>query len=398
MLIWNKIGLFIVSCSFMASAYDLKAETFSQSNQEILPTGFSRFENLYFHQAEQAFFTLGQNIQMDKAVYPGEKRGCSWLNYQSLPTALINKDYHQAVGTTLILLERKATPYHYRHYFHFLEHLIGLWSFGGERARDQVNKFLFIGNGTEFPEDWKGYNDVTAHLIAALFPKAEIQFWNDFNEETKDQVVCLENVIISDRCMEYVKKEPYYTDRMLGGYFESLTKESLDHMTACVYEYTGVKREETSKVSVTYVKRQPPRCLSPVVEKELIDKITRVPNVELKIVDYAELSFSEQINATANTDVLLGVHGNGLSHALFLPNGATLIELFPKNSFRVEYRIFALSRHLKYFGFVPGIGWINKKMAEKKGCFGDVYKPVDGLDVDAVLSVIKKCKKAQSNL
>ena len=45
-------------------------------------------------------------------------------------------------------------------------------------------------------------------------------------------------------------------------------------------------------------------------------------------VDFSTLSFEEQILVDATTDVLIGPHGAGLMHNVFLPDRGSLIELF----------------------------------------------------------------------
>ena len=46
----------------------------------------------------------------------------------------------------------------------------------------------------------------------------------------------------------------------------------------------------------------------------------------VQVVDFVDLSFREQLLLVRRTDLLVGVHGAGLTHALFLPPGAHLIE------------------------------------------------------------------------
>jgi len=58
-------------------------------------------------------------------------------------------------------------------------------------------------------------------------------------------------------------------------------------------------------------------------------------------VDFARLSFGAQLALVAHSTLLVGVHGAGLSHALFLPTGGSLLELTPP-----EY---AARPHFKYF-------------------------------------------------
>lgn len=361
-----------------------------ETKQKILPTGFSYFENLYFNAPSRTFFTYGGNVRLKYAIYNEEERGFQWKAYRkTLPIPLKKHPTTSVPGTTVVLFERALTPIHFCHFYHFLEHLLGIWNFGGEELRSEVKLFLLAGSGEmKRPDHWQGPNDATAHLIKALFPHAEVKLWVDFVEETKGNL-CFEKVITSDRCMEYRKKEPFLTDRILGGYFQSLTTKSLEQMAAVVQEYAQAQRKKTEKKIVTYVTRPPNRCLTQQVERELIDRVAQLPNIELHIVDFAALSFKEQIKIVAQTDILLGVHGNGLSHTLFLPPGATLIELFPKESLRVEYRLFAKARGLNYHAIVSHKGKLDDWMLERIGCFGPLGGPIDEIDIEAILSIIQ---------
>lgn len=40
------------------------------------------------------------------------------------------------------------------------------------------------------------------------------------------------------------------------------------------------------------------------------------------------MPFIDQVNITANSDILIGIHGAGLTHCLFLPDYAVLFELY----------------------------------------------------------------------
>jgi hypothetical protein len=161
----------------------------------------------------------------------------------------------------------------------------------------------------------------------------------------------------------------------------------MDRFAEAVQSYAKGQKKSSKNLVVTYVLRNEPRRLDPAQENELLEKIRQIPSIDLQIVDFAKLSFPEQVQIAANTDILLGVHGNGMSHTLFLPQGAALIEIFPENTFRVEYWIFAKIRKLDYFGWVPGRGWLEDE--KKKAFGGTVDIPVKNVDIDAIVSVIK---------
>lgn len=50
--------------------------------------------------------------------------------------------------------------------------------------------------------------------------------------------------------------------------------------------------------------------------------------VVFRDLDYSKLSFDEQIAANLDTDVMVGPHGAGLLHNIFMPDRAALVELF----------------------------------------------------------------------
>ena len=53
------------------------------------------------------------------------------------------------------------------------------------------------------------------------------------------------------------------------------------------------------------------------------------PNIRVRLVDFHHgMPFEHQLQISANTDVLIGMHGAGLTHLLFLPDWAVVFELF----------------------------------------------------------------------
>ena len=69
-------------------------------------------------------------------------------------------------------------------------------------------------------------------------------------------------------------------------------------------------------------------------EDELIRSIAarHQGNCTVRGVQLDLLSFTDQLRVIGQADVLIGMHGAGLSHVLFMPNHGALIELEPKNA------------------------------------------------------------------
>ena len=65
-------------------------------------------------------------------------------------------------------------------------------------------------------------------------------------------------------------------------------------------------------------------------EEELIEHFSKLyPRADVKGVQLDTLSFKEQLEIITQTDILLSMHGAGLSHILFLPPHAGVVEMFP---------------------------------------------------------------------
>lgn len=190
------------------------------TNQKVFSTCFSQFNHLYFDNPSSTFFTIGDKASLERSFKIDENRGYTFARY-----ATIDKKPRIFHGTAIFIFERERTPTHCNHYFHFLEHLIGIWNFAGGNKPEDVRLFVLASNGKRVDENWKGTNEVTYHLIKALFPYAEIKSWNDFIRDNRGKIVRFENVITSDRAMEKYQTEPYPTQRMLGGYFQQLKRE-----------------------------------------------------------------------------------------------------------------------------------------------------------------------------
>ncbi|KAK8101795.1 uncharacterized protein PG998_006794 [Apiospora kogelbergensis] len=72
--------------------------------------------------------------------------------------------------------------------------------------------------------------------------------------------------------------------------------------------------------------------------------------VQVQSVDFAGLAFAEQIKVARGTDVLVGVHGAGLTHALFMNSSrGAVVEMFPPGLEMDALRAIALERGLGYY-------------------------------------------------
>ncbi|XP_042901667.1 EGF domain-specific O-linked N-acetylglucosamine transferase isoform X1 [Parasteatoda tepidariorum] len=83
-----------------------------------------------------------------------------------------------------------------------------------------------------------------------------------------------------------------------------------------------------SKIRVTLISRstQYRRILN---EDELISSLKVYPELLVKKVNFnRQMSFTEQLKISYNTDILIGIHGAGLTHMLFMPEWGSVFEIF----------------------------------------------------------------------
>jgi hypothetical protein len=361
------------------------------TTQVILPTPYCLFENLYFKTDTSTFFAYGDTVAPDKAIVPDSKRGYA---FKMMPPKMdpkqILKNIKTIEGTTLFLFESIYTQPYLNHFFHLLEHLVGIWSFYGAEHFNEVNLIILASDGTSrSPVNWQGPNLINKHLLKALFPNAEVKPWRAFTAQNQHQILQMERAITSDRARTFQSQICQDTNKMIAEALPSLSAEALNQLALQVNAYAKTPPRILGGTVVTYVKRTPPRALDPNIEDKLLKAIRQLPGVTLNVVDFAKISFYEQINIVGNTDVLIGVHGNGLSHILFLPQTAGAIEIFPSDAYTLDYRMFADARGIDYLGISSNRGVIDRDEAYAIGISGNLNSMVNELDFEPILEWIR---------
>ncbi|XP_073827085.1 EGF-domain O-GlcNAc transferase [Musca autumnalis] len=85
---------------------------------------------------------------------------------------------------------------------------------------------------------------------------------------------------------------------------------------------------KSDKIRITFLSRRT-KYRRVKNEDELLQEIGKNSEYEIRKISYErELTFLQQLEVTRNTDILIGMHGAGLTHLLFLPEWATLFELY----------------------------------------------------------------------
>lgn len=86
-------------------------------------------------------------------------------------------------------------------------------------------------------------------------------------------------------------------------------------------------------------------------EVELLHYISlNMPEATVDAIQIDKLNMQQQLQCIADTDVLVGMHGAGLSHAIFLPQWAAVVELVPHywSAESNQFKMIAVWRNLTY--------------------------------------------------
>lgn len=107
-------------------------------------------------------------------------------------------------------------------------------------------------------------------------------------------------------------------------------------------------RSKEDPIILTFIDRQHRRLRDQdALFKELE---ARYPHIAVRLIDFAAISFPEQIRVIRETDILVGVHGAGHTHTMFMRHGAgAMVEIQPAAMDAANYRDLAYMRGLSYF-------------------------------------------------
>jgi hypothetical protein len=380
------------------------------------PVPFSSFSNICLDSKVKKFIAYGTK---DKSrpfhmygLYYGHNRAYT-VETQSEASHWKDGD-RWLPGTTILVAERHEFGMGVENFFHSMEHLSGTWLMGGHTARDDVKHVVYLMPGyyaPDSPNQYKffGQHEMTPHTIKAMYKNAQILTWESLlatAEAAPSGRLCMPISIISDRALSYEDNECMRLNKMLANMFPVANHQDSLAMASALWDYSSVKpltipdlsieRHRKRKIRLLYTTRHSKRVFSDELDTKIVALLSSIPGVELVIADFSTFPFVEQVSRIAQSDILFGLHGSGLTHLLWLPQHATVVEIFPEDTFAIDYRAFARLRGLDYVGLQAQRGPtkpIPDGEAFRTGAYGHMAnKVVKVLDLYAVLNVIEKVK------
>ncbi|KAJ7756433.1 hypothetical protein DFH07DRAFT_820550 [Mycena maculata] len=295
-------------------------------------------------------------------------------------------------GTTLLFND----PSQFLNHFHFVAELIfGSWAFLYGAFADgtvkppasihfpdpsfnspliststpKIDRAIFIHTDVEGWRDAPGFN---GYFLRAVFPSMTVEVQTDWidrvNATTKtkiDRAWHFPLVLLTDRSAAF--RDPitgWYTQRtaaaawtamaqvgkidLIGNWWASMRAAMLRYAGGDPHEELHPTLQVPDKIVITYINRQGTRrhlneednhALVTAVEELVERKNQEGKNWEFNNVHAEQLSLDEQVRVAAKSTIMLGVHGNGLTHLVLMkPNRVSaVIEIFLPGGFARDY-------------------------------------------------------------
>lgn len=201
-------------------------------------------------------------------------------------------------------------------------------------------------------------DDVEIVIWDSMKPRSSFEMmWSVFSrhpvrvvQEFSNKRVCFKNFIFA--LLPRMVNGLYYNTPLIpgcskSGLFDAFNKHVL-HRLNIEQLYTQQDHKTQSKtLRITLISRSTAqRKILNELELEQAIK-NRSSDYIVKRVDFAGQNFRDQLLSTQNTDILVGMHGAGLTHTLFLPDWASLFEIYDCED--KCYSELARLRGVKYF-------------------------------------------------
>ncbi len=257
------------------------------------------------------------------------------------------------------------------HYFHLVESVCWLWTiqhvFLGGRAPARI----VLSIAWDDPRQC----GIGRELIAALYPGAEV-----LDPNSPGWPRLLQHTLVVHRSWAELRVNKYLEAAM------GLAPLAMREMAAVVRLACGAHQGKSRAARILYVTRPPPRCLAPGQEAVLLRALSA--NWPCSVVDFASLPWAQQVRHAAAHDVMISVHGNGLTNASWMRPGSLVVELFPPGMRAYDFQFTAELFGLAYAGFEGDLVFAAGDRTPQYGTSADSRRPVLQLDVVKIIAVI----------
>ncbi|KAK0184855.1 hypothetical protein F5146DRAFT_1114210 [Armillaria mellea] len=247
------------------------------------------------------------------------------------------------------------------HFYHFVAELFfgvqAFWHGAFSIPSTALDRVIFThsdGNG------WRDHPGFNAYIIRAAFPSPATsgssvdRAWHfplvllsDRSAAHRGALCGSQTQRIASEAWDYMREQSQLMGIKVGAWWEPIRASVLKFSGLDVVRRDGDPLQMPDKVVITYISRQgtPRRRLTDEAHSSLVMALEELverkkdEGWELNVIQAENMSKDAQVHVAARTTILLGVHGNGLTHLLFMPptRVSTVIEIFYPGGFAHDY-------------------------------------------------------------
>ncbi|KAJ9644769.1 hypothetical protein H2201_006078 [Coniosporium apollinis] len=155
------------------------------------------------------------------------------------------------------------------------------------------------------------------------------------------------------------------------------------------YNISTMPLPDHRPLTLTFIDRKEERRL--LNQTALLSSLeAKYPALNISVVDFANITFAQQLQIVHETDILVGVHGADLTHSLFLPPGSAVVEILPHSVTRQRFHNLAkMMGHRHFAAHADG--------QPREGGAGDWQEDDVSISPDPFLSLVDEVVKSMDN-
>uniref|UniRef100_A0A7S3JQK9 EGF domain-specific O-linked N-acetylglucosamine transferase n=1 Tax=Aureoumbra lagunensis TaxID=44058 RepID=A0A7S3JQK9_9STRA len=160
-----------------------------------------------------------------------------------------------------------------------------------------------------------------------------------------------------------------------------------DHILAS-FGLLHIQPPNNPKILLSVRRRTPAKNVGRVFadEKQLTSVLNKGQAMQFEVIDFGSISFAQQLEKVRRTNILIGAHGAGLMHTIFLAEEAILLEIHP------SYR---LDRHFRLAARMAGKIYLPMRSMQPVSCSGTSDAiPIDSKQFESVLDAALRIARA----
>ncbi|OWT37899.1 hypothetical protein C362_04923 [Cryptococcus neoformans Bt1] len=365
----SQLGFLPTSWTAKRSLY-VPADEYPETEYIVGVPGFNYFRNLYFSNgtflvlttnpssfpeqgADYIFSGLARLDDPSRKRPPaGEDRFAIMTPKEAMDRGLLQPAAIRKEGISMFFNDVKEGKWNsfLDHYFHFIGELfLGCWrliSVVGEH--EFPARLIYRANAT----DWRDPARITTWFQQSVLPDVAIEDNPIFTDRTVSQMTFIyDRIVIADRWAAHrISDEVRFWNKATAD-LPSLKVPStwMDPMrnrlkTLAMAELCDVQRKRAEAPVVVYINRQlTNRRLADEDADALLEQMVKLDKegvIEFYNAQMENLPRVQQFCLALKADVMFGVHGNGLSHQLWMKPGSGVLEIMGKG-FAKDYATLA---------------------------------------------------------